>query len=84
MFDRVLLKREELKTGSIIVPETAKDRNAPSRGVILALGPTCEHDPPLKVGDRVIFGMHAGTTLRVDGIEYYVVAEADIIAVLEK
>lgn len=81
LFDRVLLKREELKAGSIIIPETAKDRNAPSRGTVVAVGPTCEGS--VKVGDRVLFGQHAGATLKVDGVENYVVAEEDIIAVVE-
>ena len=83
LFDRVLLHREALKTTSLIIPDTAKDRNAPHRGVVAAVGPTCEHNPPLKVGDRVIFGMHSGATLKVDDVETFVVAEADIIAVVE-
>ena len=83
LFDRVLVKREELKTGRILIPETAKDRNAPHIGIIQAVGPSCEHDPKLKVGDRVIWGQHSGATLRVDGQEFYVVAENDIIAKVE-
>ena len=81
LFDRVLLQREQLKAGSIIIPETAKDRNAPSRGLVLACGPTCVG--AVKVGDRVLFGQHAGATLKVDGVETYVVSEEDIIAVVQ-
>lgn len=81
LFDRVLLEREQLKAGSIIIPETARDRNAPSRGLVLACGPSCEG--VVKKGDRVLFGAHAGATLKVGGIENYVVAEEDIIAVIE-
>jgi chaperonin GroES len=81
LFDRVLLEREQLKAGSIIIPETARDRNAPSRGLVVAVGPTCTG--AVKKGDRVLFGQHAGATLRVDGIETFVVAEEDIIAVVE-
>lgn len=81
LFDRVLLKREELKAGSIIIPENAKDRNAPSRGLVLACGPSCTG--VVKPGDRVLFGQHAGATLRVDGIEVYVTAEEDLIAVVQ-
>jgi chaperonin GroES len=81
LFDRVLLEREQLKAGSIIIPETAKDRNAPNRGLVVAVGPTCEGS--VKPGDRVLFGQHAGATLKVGGVETYVVAEADIIAVVE-
>jgi co-chaperonin GroES (HSP10) len=83
LFDRVLIQREEIKAKSIIIPDAAKERNAPHRGVVVAIGPTCEHKPPINVGDRVVFGMHAGTTLKVEDVETYVVAEADIIAVAE-
>ena len=83
LFDRVLLHREEIKTTKLIIPDSAKERNAPHRGVIAAIGPTCEHDPPLKVGDRVIFGMHSGAVLKVDDVETFVVSEEDIIAVVE-
>ena len=81
LFDRVLLKREELKTGSIIIPETAKDRNAPNRGVVISVGPSCTG--AVKEGDRVLFGAHAGAMLKIDGLESYVVAEEDIIAVVK-
>ena len=82
LFDRVLLEREQLKAGSIIIPDTAKDRNAPNRGTVVAVGPTCTG--AVKIGDRVLVGQHAGATLKVDGIETYVVAEEDCIAVIEK
>lgn len=83
LFDRVIVNREELKTSRILIPETAKDRNAPHVGTIEAIGPSCEHNPPLKKGDRVLWGQHSGATLRIDGREYYVVAEKDIIAKVE-
>lgn len=82
LFDRVLLKREELKTATgLIIPDAAKERNAPTRGEVVALGETCEGK--VKIGDRVLFGVHAGAPLRVDGVDNYVVAEEDIIAVIE-
>ena len=81
LFDRVLLEREQLKAGSIIIPDSAKDRNAPSRGTVMAVGPTCTG--AVKKGDRVLFGQHAGATLKVDGVETYVVSEEDIIAVVQ-
>lgn len=81
LFDRVLLEREELKTGSIIIPDAAKERNAPNRGKVVAVGPTCTG--AVKVGDRALFGTFAGAPLKVDGVEVYVVAEEDVIAVIE-
>lgn len=81
LFDRVLLEREELKTGSIIIPDAAKERNAPNRGKVIAMGPTCTG--AVTIGDRVLFGQHAGANIKVDGIQSYVVAEEDIIAVIE-
>ena len=81
LFDRVLLQREELKTGSIIIPDVAKERNAPNRGKVVAVGDGCKG--VVNVGDRVLFGAHAGALLKVDGVESYVVAEEDIIAIVE-
>ena len=82
LFDRVLLKREELKTATgLIIPDAAKERNAPTRGVVIAIGPTCTG--AVTMGDRVLFGVHAGAPLKVDGAEVFVVAEEDIIAIVE-
>ena len=83
LFDRVLIQREQLKTTGIIVPDSAKKRNAPHRGIVTAIGPSCEHDPPIKVGDRVMFGMHSGAEIDADGIETYIVAGKDLLLVIE-
>ena len=65
LFARVLMKREALKSGSIIITQAAGMRNAPTRGEVIARGPTA--DPSIIVGKSYVFGQHAGTWLRADG-----------------
>jgi chaperonin GroES len=88
--DRILVKRleEETKTaGGIFIPETAKEK--PQRGEIVAAGHGKKTEEgkvlPLdvKVGDKVLFGKYAGTEIKVDGEEYLIMREDDILAVIE-
>ncbi len=79
LFDKVILEREKLKSGSIIIPQSAEKRNAPAIGRVLAVGKGCEVLTEKMVGKRVIFGVHAGDYLTMpDGSECYIVMEGDI------
>lgn len=90
LHDRVLVRRseEEEKVGSIIIPDSAKDK--PMEGEILAVGKGQVNEDgkvrPLdvKVGDRVIFSKWAGTEVRIDGEELMVMKESDIIGIVGK
>jgi chaperonin GroES len=87
--DRVLIEpieQQEEKVGSIIIPDTAKEK--PQEGKIIAVGPGRQENGkvvPLqvKVGDRVLYGKYAGTEIKKDGKEYLIVRESDILAVIE-
>lgn len=91
LHDRVVVKRveEETKTaGGIVLPGTAAEK--PSQGEVLAVGPgrvteNGEVRPlDVKVGDKVIFGQYAGSTVKIDGQEYLIMSESEIFGVLEK
>jgi chaperonin GroES len=88
--DRVLLKRleeQEQKVGGIIIPDTAKEK--PQQGKIIAVGTGRVNDEgkviPLdvKMGDRVLFGKYSGTEIKLEGTEYLIVREEEILGVLE-
>ena len=83
--DRVLLKQEkaETKTASgIIIPETAQEKT--QTATVEAVGPGTEKEKiSVKVGDRVMYDKYAGTQVKIDGEEYLIVKNADIIAVVE-
>ena len=88
--DRLIIKRvaEENKTkGGLFIPETAKEK--PQRGEIVAAGNGKKTEDgkvlPLdvKVGDIVLFGKYAGTEVKVDGNDYLMMREDDILAVVE-
>ena len=88
--DRIIVKRveEETKTaGGLFIPETAKEK--PQRGEIVAVGNGKKTEDgkvlPLdvKVGDTVLFGKYAGTEIKVDGNDYLMMREDDILAVVE-
>ncbi|HSS39806.1 MAG TPA: co-chaperone GroES [Polyangia bacterium] len=89
--DRVLVRRvaEEEKTkGGIIIPDTAKEK--PAEGEIFAVGNGKTDDNgklrPLQVkkGDRVLFGKYTGNEIKIDGVDYLILREEDILGVLEK
>lgn len=90
MHDRIIVKRleEEGKTaGGIFIPETAKEK--PQRGEVMAVGKGKVNDEgkvtPLDVkkGDKVLFGKYAGTEVKIDGDEYLIMREDDILGVIE-
>ena len=87
--DRVVVKplvQEEAKVGNIYIPETAKEK--PQEGQVVAVGPGTTGDggkkTPLdvKVNDRVLYGKYSGTEVTVDGEEYLIMRESDILAVI--
>jgi chaperonin GroES len=86
----VLLRRleaEEKTKGGIILPDTAKEK--PKEGEVLALGEGeldkngKKKDFQVKKGDRVIFSSYAGTEVKLDGDEYLILSEDDILGVVE-
>jgi chaperonin GroES len=89
LHDRVLVKRfneEERSKGGIIIPDTAKEK--PVQGEIIAVGQGRLNEEgklrPLDVkkGDRVLFGKYAGTEIKIDGEEFLMMREEDILGVL--
>ena len=88
--DRVVVKRvqEDTKTaGGIIIPDTAQEK--PQEGEIIAVGPGGRDEkgdriaPEVKVGDRILFGKWSGTEIKLDGVEYLIMKESDIMGILE-
>jgi chaperonin GroES len=91
LHDRVVVKRidaDEKSSGGIIIPDTAKEK--PSQGEIIAVGPGGRDEAgklvPLDVhvGNRVLFGKWSGTEVKIDGVEYLIMKESDIMGVLEE
>jgi chaperonin GroES len=89
LHDRVIVKRleEERKSaGGIVIPDNAAEK--PDQGEVIAVGPGKRNDEgkrePLdvKVGDRILFGKYSGTTVKIEGTEYLVMREEDIMGVL--
>ncbi len=82
--DRVVIEPAlaEQKTASgIIIPDTAKEK--PQRGTVVAVGPGTKDNPiTVKVGETVIYGKYAGTEFHLDGKDYMIMRENDIIAVI--
>jgi chaperonin GroES len=90
LHDRVVVKRidaDEKTAGGIIIPDTAKEK--PSQGEIIAIGPGGRDEGgklvPLdvKAGDRILFGKWSGTEVKIDGVEYLIMKESDIMGILE-
>jgi chaperonin GroES len=89
--DRVIVKavpkEERTKTG-IILPETS-DKERPEQGEVIAVGPGRVLDngslsnPSLKVGDKIVFKKYSPDEVKIDGQEYLIIAESDVMAVLE-
>lgn len=91
LHDRVLLRRiedkEEVK-GGIVIPDTAKEK--PMEGDVISVGPgkmmeDGKRSPmDVKAGDRVLFGKYAGAEIKIDDVEYIIMREEEILAVLMK
>ena len=91
LHDRVLIESldsEEKTSGGIIIPDTAKEK--PQEGKVIAVGPGSKNDAgklaPLdvKVGDHVLFGKWSGTEVKIDGQEYSIMKESDIMGIISK
>jgi chaperonin GroES len=82
--DRVLLEpvAAEQKTASgIIIPDTAKEK--PQRGKVIAAGAGKPDEPmTVKVGDTVLYGKYAGTEINIEGNDYLIMRESDILAII--
>jgi chaperonin GroES len=90
LHDRVVVKRidaEEKTAGGIIIPDSAREK--PSQGEIVSVGPGGRDESgkliPLdvKAGDRVLFGKWSGTEVKIDGVDYLIMKESDIMGVLD-
>jgi chaperonin GroES len=90
LHDRVVVKRidaEEKSAGGIIIPDSAKEK--PSQGEIIAVGPGGRDEAgklvklDVQVGNRILFGKWSGTEVKIDGVEYLIMKESDIMGVLE-
>ena len=84
--DRVLVLPNPAETttaSGLIIPDAAKEK--PAAGKVVAVGPgTAEVKMEVKVGDEVLYGKYAGTELHIDGETYLMMAQRDILAVVEK
>ena len=89
LHDRVVVRRieaEDKTKGGIIIPDTAKEK--PQQGEVVAIGPGGRDEAgklvpiDLQVGDRVLFGKWSGTEVKIDGTEYLIMKENDIMGVL--
>ncbi len=82
------LEAEDKTSGGIILPDTAKEKS--TKGEVMAVGkgkilPNGKRvDPQVKAGDRVIYGKYSGTEVKIDGTEYKIVTENEILAVIQK
>jgi chaperonin GroES len=90
LHDRVLVKRLEAgeeKSGGIIIPDTAKEK--PQQAEVKAVGNGKLLDsgervaPEVKAGDRILFGKYSGSEIKIDGEEYLILREDEILGVLE-
>jgi chaperonin GroES len=87
--DRILVRRIEEKEsmrGGIIIPDTAKEK--PQEGEVVAVGPGRKTEEgklvpvDLKKGDRVLIGKYSGTDVKIDGVEYVILREDDVLGVI--
>ena len=91
LHDRVLVRRleeEEKTAGGLIIPDTAKEK--PQTGEVVAVGEGARKDSgelipmSVKEGDKVLFGKWSGTEVKLDGTDYLIMKESDILGVLEE
>src|SRR5579859_2437190 len=91
LHDRVLIRRleeKESKVGGIIIPDSAKEK--PQQGEVKGVGsgklsPKGERfKPEVKTGDRILFGKYSGSEVKIDGEEYLILREDEILGVLDK
>ena len=89
LHDRILVKPsqpEEMTTGGIIIPDTAKEK--PQQGEVIAVGKGKTNDEgkltpmQLKVGDKILYGKYSGTEVTIDGEEMLIMRESDVFAII--
>ncbi|MEM1346582.1 MAG: co-chaperone GroES [Pseudomonadota bacterium] len=89
LHDRVLVRRvdsDEKTAGGLIIPETAKEK--PQEGEVVAVGEGARKDSgelitmAVKAGDRILFGKWSGTEVKIDGDDYLIMKESDILGIL--
>jgi len=84
LHDRVIVQAapaEEKTAGGIIIPDTAKEK--PQRGTVIAAGPGKKDEPmSVKSGDTVLYGKYAGTEISIEGNDYLIMRESDILAII--
>lgn len=82
--DRVLVEpapAEDKTASGIIIPDTAKEK--PQRGTVVAVGPGKKDEPTtVKEGDTVLYGKYSGTEISLDGTDYLIMRESDILAIV--
>lgn len=87
--DRILVRRldePEVKRGGIIIPDTAKEK--PQQGQVVAVGPGRVTDEgkrvalEVKKGDKILIGKYSGTEVKIEGSEYLIMREDDVLAVI--
>ena len=90
LHDRVVVRRieEDTKTkGGIIIPDTAQEK--PMQGEVIAVGPGGRNESgklipiDVKVGETILFGKWSGNEVKIDGVEYLIMKESDIMGVIE-
>ncbi len=90
LHDRVIVRRidsDEKTSGGIIIPDTAKEK--PQEGEVVAVGPGNRDEDgkhvalDVKAGDRILFGKWSGTEVKLEGEEYLIMKESDIMGVVE-
>jgi chaperonin GroES len=89
LYDRIVVKRlaeQEQVSGSIIIPDTAKEK--PQEGEVVAVGKGKRNDKgdiialELEVGNKILFGKYSGSDIKVDGNEYLIMREDEVLAVI--
>ena len=89
--DRLLVRRieeQEMKRGGIVIPDTAKEK--PQEGEVFAVGPGRMTEDgkriamEVKKGDRILIGKYSGADVKIDGTEYIILREDDVLGVLAK
>lgn len=82
--DRVVIKAaeaEQVTKSGIIIPDTAKEK--PQKGEVVAVGPGKKDEPTtVKVGNIVLYGKYSGTEINIDGSDYLIMRESDILAIV--
>ena len=82
--DRVLIEPIQAETqpaSGIIIPDTAKEK--PQEGTVIAVGPGKVDEPTtVKAGDKVLYGKYAGSELKLDGKDYLIVKESDLLGII--